>query len=36
MYLFVVEIAYETIQVVQQINVQGLTVVCKYSGYEEK
>lgn len=36
MYLFVVEIAYETIQVVQHINVQGLTVVCKYSGYEEK
>ena len=36
MYLFVVEIAYETIQVVQRINVQGLTVVCKYSGYEEK
>lgn len=36
MNLFVVEIAYETIQVVQQISVQGLTVVCKYSGYEEK
>lgn len=36
MFLFVVENAYEIIQTMQQINVQGLNVVCKYSGYEEK
>lgn len=36
MFLFVVENAYELIQAVQQINVQCLTVVCKYSGCEEK
>ena len=36
MSLFVVENAYEINQIVQQINVQGLNVVCKYSGYEEK
>ena len=36
MSLFVVKIAYETIQVVQQINAQGLIVVCEYFGYGEK
>jgi len=36
MFLFVVENAYEIIQTLQQLNVQGLSVVCKYSGYEEK
>ena len=35
MFLFVVENSYEIIQTMQ-INVQGLNVVCKYSGYEEK
>ena len=35
MFLFVVENTYEMIQTMQ-INVQGLSVVCKYSGYEEK
>ena len=35
MFLFVVENTYESIQTMQ-INVQGLIVVCKYSGYEEK
>jgi len=35
MFLFVVENTYESIQTMQ-INVQGLNVVCKYSGYEEK
>ena len=36
MFLFVFENAYEIIQTLQQLNVQGLSVVCKYSGYEEK
>jgi len=36
MLLFVVENSYEVIQAMQQINVQGLNVVCKYSDYEEK
>ena len=36
MFLFVVENAYEINQIVQQINVQGLNVVCEYFGYEEK
>ena len=36
MLLFVVENSYEAIQTMQQINVQGLNVVCKYSDYEEK
>lgn len=35
MFLFVVENTYEMIQTMQ-INAQGLNVVCKYSGYEEK
>lgn len=35
MFLFVVENTYESIQTMQ-INVQGLNVVCKYFGYEEK
>ena len=35
MFLFVVENTYEIIKTMQ-INVQGLNVVCKYSGYEEK
>ena len=35
MFLFVVENTYEMIQTLQ-MNVQGLNVVCKYSGYEEK
>jgi len=35
MFLFVVENTYEIIQTMQ-INVQGLKVVCKYFGYEEK
>lgn len=35
MFLFVVENAYEMIQAVQQ-NVQCLTFVCEYFGYEEK
>lgn len=35
MLLFVVEKAYDIIQT-RQINLQGLNVVCKYSGYEEK
>lgn len=35
MFLFVVENTYESIQTMQ-INVQGLNVVCKNSGYEEK
>jgi len=35
MFLFVIENAYEIIQTMQ-INMQGLNVVCKYSGYEEK
>ena len=35
MFLFVVENSYEIIQTMQ-INVQGLNVVCEYSGYEEK
>ena len=35
MLLFVVENSYEIIQTMQ-INVQGLNVVCKYPGYEEK
>jgi len=35
MFLFVVENSYKIIQTTQ-INVQGLNVVCKYSGYEEK
>ena len=35
MFLFVVENRYEIIETLQ-INVQGLSVVCKYSGYEEK
>lgn len=35
MFLFVVENTYEMIQTLQ-VNVQGLHVVCKYSGYEEK
>ena len=36
MLLFVVENSYEVIQAMQQINVQGLNVVCEYSDYEEK
>ncbi len=36
MILFVVRNAYEDIQTMQQNNVQGLNVVCKYSDYEEK
>jgi len=35
MYLFVVENSYEIIQTML-ISEQGLKVVCKYSGYEEK
>ena len=35
MFLFAVEITYAMIETMQ-INVQGLNVVCKYSGYEEK
>jgi len=35
MFLFVIDNAYERIQTMQ-INMQGLNVVCKYSGYEEK
>ena len=35
MYLFVVRTTYTSIQTVQN-NGQGLTVVCKYFGYEEK
>ncbi len=35
MYLFVIENTYERIQTMQII-MQGLNVVCKYSGYEEK
>ena len=35
MSLFVVENAYEMIQAVQQ-NVQCLTFLCEYFGYEEK
>ena len=35
MFLFVVETTYRPIQTMQN-NGQGLTVVCKYFGYEEK
>ena len=35
MFLFVVENTYERIETMQ-ITMQGLNVVCKYSGYEEK
>ena len=35
MFVFVIENSYANIQTMQ-INVQGLNVVCKYSGYEEK
>ena len=35
MFLFVVENTYEMIQAMQN-NQQGLNVVCKYLGYEEK
>lgn len=35
MFLFVVERTYEVIQTVHII-MQGLNVVCEYSGYEEK
>ncbi len=35
MFLFVVENTYERIETMQ-ITMQGLSVVCKYSGYEEK
>ena len=35
MFLFAVEITYEIIETVQ-VRVQGLNVVCKYSGCEEK
>ena len=35
MFIFVVGNAYGWIQAMQ-INLQGLNVVCKYSGYEEK
>lgn len=33
---FVVENIYVIIEAVQQIRVQGLDCVCKYSDYEEK
>ena len=36
MSLFVVENTYELVQTVQQITMQCLIVVCKYSDYEEK
>ena len=36
MILFVVRNAYENNQAMQQDNVHGLNVVCKYSDYEEK
>ena len=35
MFLFAIEKAYKMIQTLLQIIVQGLTVVCKYSGCEE-
>lgn len=35
MFLFVIENTYERIQTMQ-VNMQGLNVVCKYSGCEEK
>ena len=36
MYRFAVENIYIIIEAVQQISVQGLDCVCKYSDYEEK
>jgi len=36
MYRFAVENIYIIIEAVQQIEVQGLDCVCKYSDYEEK
>jgi len=36
MYRFAVENIYIIIEAVQQIEVQGLNRVCKYSDYEEK
>ena len=35
MFLFVVANSYDNLPALQN-NVQGLIVVCKYSGYEEK